>query len=105
MRKNSAIPHVCVLNELAQQIAQLDVQVETFDDDARTRAELLEEFRCVAYTVPEESLTVRDIADMLTIAYRAAARTAPEGHERVVHPPGRPALRIVRSSTARPPIS
>ncbi|ODR17594.1 hypothetical protein [Mycolicibacterium porcinum] len=92
MRKNSAIPHVRVLSELAQQIAQLDVQVETFDDDVRSRGELLEEFRCVAYTVPEESLTVRDIADMLTIAYRAAARTAPEGPDR----PERPALRVVR---------
>lgn len=66
------------------------------DDDVQTRAELLEEFHSVARTVPEESLTVRDIADMLTIAYRAAARTTPEGREGVVHRPARPALRVVR---------
>lgn len=66
------------------------------DDDVQTRAELLEEFHGVARTVPEESLTVRDIADMLTIAYRAAARAMPKGRERVVHRPTRPTLRVVR---------
>ena len=82
--------------QIPAELAEGAFMAHVADDDVRSRAELLEEFHGVARTVPEESLTVRDIADMLTIAYRAAARTAPEGRERVVHRPVRPPLRVVR---------